>query len=73
MHSHEKTAKFVKKAREISKLKQREFGAKIGISQAGVAMLENAYSGPSGYIILKIIELVKGISKRKVNELIDII
>ena len=73
MHSHEKTAKFVKKAREISKLKQKEFGAEIGISQAGVAMLENAHSGPSGTVILNIIGLVKGISKRKVNELIDII
>jgi len=60
-----KTSTYIKNARDILKLKQKDMALLLGVRQVNLCKWERDYAIPSGNIILRIMELLKGRRKWK--------
>jgi DNA-binding XRE family transcriptional regulator len=59
-----KTSTYMKSARSILGLKQRDMAKLLGVRQVNLCKYENDYTIPPGDIILLAMELIKGKRKR---------
>jgi len=55
-----KTAIYLKSARDILKLKQKDMALLLGVRQVNLCKYERGYTMPNGEVILRTMELVKG-------------
>ena len=65
-----KTSKFLLKAREITKLNQKQFGSLVGLTNGQICRAEQGNRGLSGEAVLDIIALIKKTNPADLEKLI---